>query len=646
MTEARPVLRLFPVLVLALLFGRIALAQEAVPRVEGIVRGASGEALPGVKIVPDDENFVWTDDAGHFRLTLPPDARERGTVRLDVGREGYQGFNLYVDLPLAAPLEIVLAPLWARGFLPALTADQLTSLRWLRSAELAELGEALEGRHHRVAVVEGPPGIGKSALVRAALHDRAASGRGEILWWECDADDTPEALAAALAGRLGDDVLPHLLARYREIENAEERTALRRQVVDRLVDRLTSSPRTLVLVRFERWLGEEYAIADDGLARLLQGWSAHPGGGVVALVSEARPALPRDLAALRPARLRVGGLAPEIAVAHLRDDLGLAEVGEELLRRVAEHWDGHPLALQLVATSVEDLPPEAQRERLRALVDGVRRTGEWADDLRLLFAEIEKHLSPQELRVLEILTVVERPLPAADVAALAGDDLLPGDAERAAESLAGRRGLLQREDLERGLCYRALEVVRQGIGERLLGDRERRLELHRRAMVWFGERVEGKIDSLADPDRELLADGEEFVRHAFEVADRASGEEADAAVVRAAEMVTTLRNWWLQLGAYRVMAKSFEECRERSRAIKTPQARRLEATCLLYDADLDRLTNHLAAAEKKFAEALPLYKTGTRGTFRERCRECRKSTTEAPFARSPMLRPPIFPLLR
>ena len=221
-----------------------------------------------------------------------------------------------------------------------------------RRAELDALAEAWEqasGGRSRIVCVEGPPGIGKTALVRAFL----AAAAPLLVCASCDEAETTlpwgvvsQLVRGAPAGRSGP------MQRLAELRPSADPLASGRLLLDALGALASGGPVVLVVedlhwidhpsaqaLRFAlRRLGEERVLAvvttrPEGPVQFDDGW--------------------RRLLDDRGERLRLAGLGPP-EVAELVFALGGGRLSGPAVRRLWRHAGGNPLYTRCL---IEELDP-------------------------------------------------------------------------------------------------------------------------------------------------------------------------------------------------------------------------------------------------------------------------------------------------
>ncbi len=277
-----------------------------------------------------------------------------------------------------------------------------------RTTEVTALVDAWLASPPEPVAVLGAPGIGKSALCLAALHDERVADRygDRRLFVRCDGATSSESLLSALAADLG-------------ITSEHQPGSLRRQVSDALGAGLT----VVVLDNFETpWWGADPLPVED-LVRTL---AAIP-QLALALSSRgtARPAGPkwRDFAMLSPLplpdarRVFLAVADPAFAADPQLDDL-LTEL------------DGVPLAVELLAYAAQgqpDLTEVAQRWRTERTAMLERMGGARRELSIAVSAEASitsSQMTEPARRLLSLLGVLPDGIAREDLAALLPDGAL------------------------------------------------------------------------------------------------------------------------------------------------------------------------------------------------------------------------------
>jgi len=313
-----------------------------------------------------------------------------------------------------------------------------------RDDQVTELAQAWLATPPQPVAVLGPPGIGKSAVCLAALHNKEVRRRfGNRRWFvRCDGAGSAEALLSGVAAELGvtGEGPPGTL-------------------LDRLRSVLEAEPAVIVLDNFETpWTADPLRVEE--LLRAL-GAVEHVGLAVSAR-GTARPLGPRwrDFAILSP--LRLGD-----ARSMFLDVAGPRFAGDPQLDALLAEMDGVPLAVELMGYAAQGQPGlEAVTARWRVERTGMlQRMGGARRELSVAVSVEISVSSPLMTRgarrLLALLGVLPDGISHADLAAV-----LPGIGLAAASAL--RQIGLAFDD---GIRLRVLAPVREHVASTHLPER-------------------------------------------------------------------------------------------------------------------------------------------------------------------------------
>jgi predicted ATPase/DNA-binding CsgD family transcriptional regulator len=300
-----------------------------------------------------------------------------------------------------------------------------------RQAELAllraKLDEARSG-HPCIVLIEGPPGIGKSALV-----DRFVRASSDVQVLRASGDESESYLTYGVVEQL---------VRFAGLAESTALASMQRQAA-RVEDHVTAGARILDLLGSLQEQGPVVLVVDDAhwadlpsLRALLFGLRRLVADQVLALIvarDEQAPALPEALRRLvrdQGATLRLGGLDAE-ALRELAEAMGIETVSSRAAQRLHAHTRGNPLHARAL---LEELPVDTWR----------------SDELPLRsprsFSMLVLHrcatCSPEAQRLVEAASVLGLHCSLATAARLASVD----DPLQALEE-ASRAGLLQPPDV-------------------------------------------------------------------------------------------------------------------------------------------------------------------------------------------------------
>jgi tetratricopeptide (TPR) repeat protein len=437
-----------------------------------------------------------------------------------------------------------------------------------REAEVTALVQAwLDVPAGRVAVL-GAPGIGKTAICLAALHDARVEARfGDRRWFiRCDGADTAGTLLTALAAELGvisDSPADSLGARVHAA--------------------LGAGPGVVVLDNFETpWTADPLPVEE--LLRTLGGI----GQAAVTVTSRGtgRPAglRWRDFAMLSSLPLPdARRLFLTIAGTSLTTDPRV----DELLAGL----DGVPLAVELMGYAAQGQPPDQVRERWEHERTGMlQRMGGARRELSVAVsveASITTPLmTPPALRLLTLLGILPDGLDRPDLTAL-----IPGDALAAAAVLR-QVGLA----FDEGTRLRMLAPVRDHIAAaRPPGpaDLARAISHFAQLAAVTGNQV-GRREAAAAIARLQADTGNITAMLEQAAAGSQVGDLADA-------LGGMVRYWRFTGTTHPELARTAEQA-IRARGTASQQA---GTWCALGDLALARSDHH--GARSRYEEALPLY---------------------------------------
>jgi predicted ATPase/class 3 adenylate cyclase len=356
-----------------------------------------------------------------------------------------------------------------------------------RDRELAEVAELLE--HARLVTLTGPGGTGKTRIALGVAAREATRFRDGARFIDLsavtDPDLVPSTIATSLDARGGDpaaDPFERLVEHLRTqqlllvLDNLEQ-VLDAAMTVDRLLD-AAPDVRVLVTSRVPLHLSDEHEYAVDPL-RLPQ-----PGdvGDLERLTACASIMLFVD---------RVGAV---------RSGFRITQENAAAIQGIVERLDGLPLAIELAASRMKTLDPQALLDRLESrlpvLTGGARDLPERQRTLRDTIAWSHELLDDPCRRLFARLTVFSGGFtldaaetvcgPGLELDVLDGLDVLVDDSLVVRGT--GRGG---------GARYRMLETIREFGVERLEASGER--DETRRRLAWF------VVEMTQGPEHELLA---------------------------------------------------------------------------------------------------------------------------------------------
>jgi predicted ATPase len=240
-----------------------------------------------------------------------------------------------------------------------------------RQAELALLGARLDqarSGHPCIVLIEGPPGIGRTALV-----DRFVRASSDVQVLRASGDESESDLTYGVVEQLvrfaGPAGSTALASKERQAAKIEDQVTVGARVLD-LLGGLQEQDPVVLVVDDAHW-------ADlPSLRALLFGLRRLVADQVLALIvarDEQAPALPEGLRRLvrdQGATVRLGGLDAEDLRA-LAEAMGIEAVSSRAAQRLHAHTLGNPLharALRRAAATVPSLLQHAGAAPLRDLL--------------------------------------------------------------------------------------------------------------------------------------------------------------------------------------------------------------------------------------------------------------------------------------
>jgi len=291
---------------------------------------------------------------------------------------------------------------YSRSSLPVLEPTERPLILINRGGEISRSMDHL--KDHRLLLINGMPGIGKSTFARALL-EFMPSECPPPFWYDFERQQSSGNTLGILLDRIsgylencfGGDVRQEVMA----FRNSPEGQASAYEV-DILIDYLNVDPPIwLVFDNMETVLTRgSNGFRDEGLELLFDGLKSNTHNARVILTNPFVPILHNGQFLLefgtQPLTLR--GLGEADSVAYLRG-FGLEKFPEETLRSLAHAADGHPFTLNHLAHYIQTLGVDSSDTDLQG---GMEETTE------RFKVSLQKRLSKQEFDALQALSVLNR----------------------------------------------------------------------------------------------------------------------------------------------------------------------------------------------------------------------------------------------
>jgi serine/threonine protein kinase/tetratricopeptide (TPR) repeat protein len=322
---------------------------------------------------------------------------------------------------------------YSKSSLPVLESTERPLILSNREKELAKGVEYL--RDHRLLIVNGMPGIGKSTFARALLEFMPVESPPPF-WYDFERQQSSgntlgvllDRISSYLENCLGGEVRQEVMA----FRNSPEGQASAYEV-DVLIDYLNQeTPIWLVFDNLETVLSRgSNHFKDEGLEILFDGLKSNTHNARIIVTNPFVPVLHNGQFLLefgtQPLTLR--GLDESNSIAFLRV-FGLDKFPEDMLVSLARTADGHPFTLNHLAHYIQALGVTSAADDLQG---GLEETTE------RFKVSLQQRLSPQEFDALQSITILHREISLDGLCQTA--QVTPGVIKRLREE-----GLLQASD--------------------------------------------------------------------------------------------------------------------------------------------------------------------------------------------------------
>lgn len=322
---------------------------------------------------------------------------------------------------------------YSRSSLPVLEPTERPLILANREKELAIGVEYL--KDHRLLIVNGMPGIGKSTFARALLEFMPAESPPPF-WYDFERQRNSgntlgvllDRISSYLENCLGGEVRQEVMA----FRNSPEGQASAYEV-DVLIDYLNSeTPIWLVFDNLETVLSRgSNHFKDEGLEMLFDGLKSNTHNARIIVTNPFVPILHNEQFLLefgtQPLTLR--GLGESDSISYLRV-FGLDKFPDDMLVSLARTADGHPFTLNHLAHYIKAL---GVTSAVGDIQGGLEETTE------RFKVSLQQRLSPQEFDALQSITILHREISLEGLCQTA--QVTPGVVKRLREE-----GLLQASD--------------------------------------------------------------------------------------------------------------------------------------------------------------------------------------------------------
>jgi tetratricopeptide (TPR) repeat protein len=531
----------------------------------------------GVFIVPvvlrpfkcrDDDNTL-----SEFQSVNPPDKTlsemeipERDRCWIKVVDEILADLKLPLKVPAAKPSSISdLQPSASQEpALPKLDSIPAVGVFFDREKPLSEVRKFVDEKAHRLVVLSGPYGVGKTRLA-AKFAEEEKNRFKSVFWITCKPD---QASLDVLFGKLdsfleqnGESALRGLWKDARP-DQLQART-------EALLRALMLNPYLLVFDEFENWLDSQFQINNPEIRDVLSELFCYDHQSKVMIVSDRKVLLDPAIFKLPfgcKMERKLEGLDKLNSLKFLEEE-GLKVGPDGLLDEVITHFDGNPYMMQIYSYLVTDL----NRDPKEALT-----SGEPEMRFAALLNEATRDLNKECLDALELLSVLRTPLMRNQVSTLGlRFDFTVGP-------LINR--FLVDEDTQGNLKVPA--TIRSYVEKEIVSDAAKG-SLHFRAAEFYKKLRAGKVP-------ETFEEAQLYVEEAFH---RFQADDAAAGVRIIVSAAPLLIDW----GYVEMAENSITE------ALSRVADERSKAMCLWLLGAIADLRNNYPQAMQCFEQALRLF---------------------------------------